>query len=168
MLLVGNYWNDHPYFSLLLAVFIFSIYLFLYPPHNEVVGGYIGFILYLHLCVSPSVCPSICPSVPYPMSTSHVHSVAPTVLVGSILYLYILSSEFRRCVACRVSCKVWKYEFLPIFQNRNFDFVLFWLGIWCESLVWVIMGWWGGSQNAGILVVLVQFTALIDWKQVLE
>ena len=22
----------------------------------------------------------------------------------------------------------------------NFDFVLFWLGIWCESLVWVIIG----------------------------
>ena len=23
------------------------------------------------------------------------------------------------------------------------NFVLFWLGIWCESLVWVIMGWQG-------------------------
>ena len=28
---------------------------FLYPPNNEVVGGYIGF--------TPSVCPSVCPSV---------------------------------------------------------------------------------------------------------
>ena len=37
----------------------------------------------------------------------------------------------------------------------NFDFVLFWFGIWCESPVWVIMGWRGVSQNAGVLVVLV-------------
>ena len=79
--------------------------------------------------------------------TSHVCSVAPTVLVGSISYLYILSSNFRRCVACKVSCKIW------IFGNfLNFDFVLFWLGIWSESLVWVIMGQWGVSQNEGILV----------------
>ena len=28
-------------------------------------------------------------------------------------------------------------------------------GIWCESLVWVIMGWRGVSQNANVLVVLV-------------
>ena len=32
---------------------------------------------------------------------------------------------------------------------------MFWLGIWCESLVWVIMGRRGVSQNVGILVVLV-------------
>ena len=37
----------------------------------------------------------------------------------------------------------------------NFDFVLFWLGIWRESLVGVIMGQRGVSQNAGVLVVLV-------------
>ena len=39
------------------------------------------------------VCPSVCPA-------SSVRSVAPTVLVGSISYLHILSSNFRRCVAC--------------------------------------------------------------------
>ena len=38
---------------------------------------------------------------------SRVRSVAPTVLVGSISYLYILSSNFRRCVVCKVSCKIW-------------------------------------------------------------
>ena len=37
--------------------------------------------------------------------------------------------------------------------------MLFWLGIWCESLVWVIMGRRGVSQNAGVLVVLVVY-----WK----
>ena len=36
----------------------------------------------------------------------------------------------------------------------NFYFVLFWLGIWCEPLVWVIMGRWGVSQNAGVLVTV--------------
>ena len=57
-----------------------------------------------------SVRPSIHPS-------SHVRSVAPTVLVGSISYLYILSSNFRWCVACKVSCKFSKFEFLAIFYN---------------------------------------------------
>ena len=100
-------------------------------PHNEVVGGYIGF--------HPSVRP-----------VSRVYSVAPTVLVGSISYLHILSSNFRRSVACKVYCKIFLF-----FLICNFDFVLFWLGIWCESLVWVIMGRRGVSQNAGVLVVLV-------------
>ena len=47
-------------------------------------------------------------------------------------------------------------KFLAKFQNLNFwqfkkkfnfDFVLFWLGIWCEPLVWVMMGWWGGISE---------------------
>ena len=105
--------------------------------------GYIGF--------TPSVRRSVRPASP-------VRSVAHTVLVGSVSYLCILSSNFRRCVACNVSCKISKFEFLAIFfLICNFDSVLFWLGIWCESLVWVIMGQRGVSQNAGILVVLVSF-----------
>ena len=67
------------------------------PPHNEVVGG---ILVSLH----PSVRPAC-----------RVHSVAPTVLIGSILYLYIFSSNFRRCVACKVSGKISKFEFLAIF-----------------------------------------------------
>ena len=92
----------------------------LYPPHNEVVGGYFGFTL--------SVRPSVHP-------TSRVRSVAPTVLVGSISYWHILSRNLKSCVACKVSCKILKFEFSAIFKICNFDFVLFWLGIWCESLV---------------------------------
>ena len=46
----------------------------------------------------PSVRPSVRPAF-------RVRSVAPTVLIGSISYLYILSSNCRRCVACKVSCK---------------------------------------------------------------
>ena len=75
--------------------------------------------------------------------------------VGSISYLYILSSNFRRCVACKVSSQILKFEFFAIFLIFEFDFVFFSLGIWCESLVWVIMERRGVSQNAGVLVVLV-------------
>ena len=46
---------------------------------------------------------------------SSVCSVAPTVLVGSISYLYIFSSNFRWCVACKVICKILICEFLAIF-----------------------------------------------------
>ena len=104
-------------------------------------GGYIGF--------TPSVHPSVCPA-------SCVPSVAPTVLVGSILYLCILSSNFRRCVACKVSCKISKFAFLAIFLKiLTLTLSCFDLGSWCESLEWVIMGWWGISQSACVLVVLV-------------
>ena len=45
---------------------------------------------------------------------SCVRSVAPTILVGSISYLYILSSNFIRCIVCKVSCKIWIIgNFLP-------------------------------------------------------
>ena len=56
------------------------LYWLLYPPHNEVVGGYIGF--------TQSVCPSVRPSRVRPASC--VRSVASTVLVGSISYSCIL------------------------------------------------------------------------------
>ena len=101
------------------------------PLHNEVVSG--GILVSLR----PSVRLSIRPA-------SRVRSVAPTVLVGSIsyIYIYISSSNFRRCVArcvaCKIVCKIPKFEFLAIFfKICNFDFVLFWLGIRYESLVWV-------------------------------
>ena len=101
------------------------------------------------LSVRPSVCPSVRPA-------SRVRSVAPSDLVGSISYSYNLSSNYRRCVACKDSCKILKFEFIAFFfQISNFDFVFFWLGIW--KLVWVIKGL---SQNAGVLVVLV-YTELV-------
>ena len=78
---------------------------------------------------------------------SRIRSVVPTVLVGSILYLsYQATSEGVSLV------KFQNLNFWHFFQICNF--VLFWLGISCESLVWVIMGRRGVSQNAGILGVL--------------
>ena len=95
--------------------------------------------------VHPSVRPAFC-----------VCSVAPTVLVGSISYLYILWSNFRRCVLFTSFAKFQNLNFWQFFKICNFDFVFFWLGIWCESQVGVIMGWRRVSQNAGILIVLVR------------
>ena len=94
------------------------------------------------VCWFLSVCPSVRLSV----------FVAPTVLVGSISYLYIVSNNFRRCVSCKVDCKI---IFGSFFNIYNFDFVLFWL--W--DLMWITSmdnHWMAGvSQNAGVLVVLV-------------
>ena len=84
--------------------------------------------------ICPSVRPSVCPSI---CGQNRVRSVSSTIVVGSILYLYIL------------------LNFWQIFGICYFDFVFLWHGIWSESLVWVIMGQRGVSQNAGILVVLV-------------
>ena len=72
--------------------------------YNKVVGGYISFTLSVHLSVPPSVRPAC-----------RVCSVAPTVLNGFISYLYILSSNFRRCVACKLVSKILKFEFWTIF-----------------------------------------------------
>ena len=71
-------------------------------------GGYVGFTQSVRLSVRPSTRLSVCPA-------SRVRSVAPTVLVGSISYLHILSSNFRRCVACNGSCKNSIFQFLAIF-----------------------------------------------------
>ena len=78
-----------------------------YTPHTtKLLGGYIGF--------TRSVCPSVRPSV-HPASC--VCSVTPTVLVGSFSYLYILLSNFRRCVTCKGSRTISKFDFLVIFLN---------------------------------------------------
>ena len=67
----------------------------------------------------------------------HVRSVSSTILVGSISYLHISSSNFRRCVACKVYFKI--KNFWQILEIFNFDFVFFWLGIQYDSIEWVIM-----------------------------
>ena len=67
-----------------------------------------GILVSLRPSVRLSVRPSVRPA-------SRVRSVAPTVLVGSISYLYILSSNFRRYVACKVSGKFSKFVFLAFF-----------------------------------------------------
>ena len=97
-----------------------------------------------------SVCLSIRPSLPRP---SRITCPLCSAYSSSwIHFIFMHLTKQPRCVVCKFLAK---FQFLAFFLIWNFDFVLFWLGIWCESLVWVIMGRWGVSQNAGILVVLV-------------
>ena len=65
----------------------------------------------------------------------------------------------------KLLAKFLSFNFFNFFKFFNFDLVLFWLGIWCESLVWVIMERRGVSQNAGVLVVLVLTKyGLVYWQ----
>ena len=107
------------------------------PASMNVKGGYIGFILTVRL----SVCPSFC-------GWNRVRSVSWTILAGFISYLHILSSNFRRCITCKVHQKKFqKFMFWQFFLICSFNFVLFWLGIQYESIVWVIMGQQGVSSE---------------------
>ena len=56
------------------------------PASTKLKGGY--------TCFMSSVRLSVC-------GQNRVRSVSSTILVGSISYLHILSSNFRRCVACK-------------------------------------------------------------------
>ena len=87
--------------------------------HNKVVGWYIGFTLSVHLSGPPSARPAC-----------RVCSVAPTVLNGIISYLYILSSNFRRCVACKLVSKIWIWgNFLKFITLTLSCFDLLWRGL---------------------------------------
>ena len=103
-------------------------------PHNEVVGGYIGFR----------------PSVPHPVSA--LQRLQFWLDPFHIYTFYQATSEGVSRV--KFLAKFQNLNFWQFFKICSFDFVLFWLGVWCESLVWVIMGRRGVSQNAGVLVVL--------------
>ena len=67
------------------------------PRFNEVERGYTG----CTLSVRPSVC-----------GQNRVRSVSSTILIGSFSYLHILSSNFRRFVACNVCFKIQTFEIL--------------------------------------------------------
>ena len=94
---------------------------FLYPPLQR---SWKGGIL-----VSP--CPSVRLSV---CGQNRVRSVSSTILIGSISYLHILSSNFRRCVACNARFKIQNFEILANFfkfvtltLTLTLTFVFFWL-----------------------------------------
>ena len=96
--------------------------IWLYPSHNEVVGGIL-------VSLRPSVRLF---RIPCPLcnvySSGWIH----------FIFLHLIKQLQKVCVACKVPCK--NLKFWQIFKICNFDLVPFWLGIWCESLVWVIMG----------------------------
>ena len=108
-------------------------------------GGYTG--------ITSSVCPSVHLSV---YGQNRVRSVSPRILIGSISYVHILSSNFRRWVSCNVRFKIQQFEILANFLNLEL-----WL---CRLLTWDPI-WLNGMgnheaaggypQNACVLVVLV-------------
>ena len=69
------------------------------PRFNEVERG----VYWYHL-VRLSVC-----------GQNRVRSVSSTILIGSISYLHILSSNIRECVACNARFKIQKFEILANF-----------------------------------------------------
>ena len=117
------------------------------PASTKLIRGYTG----ITLSVCPSVRPSVCPSVDR---------------IVSALYLQQYSSDpFYICTSYQATSegvsrvmpvsKLKNLKFWRIFKIYNFDFVIFWLGIQYDSMVWVIMRQRGYPQNAGVLVVLV-------------
>ena len=54
-----------------------------------------------------------------------------------------LSNHFRKCVICKIVCKILKSEFCAFCFKFVTLTVLFRFGIWYESMVWVIMRRWG-------------------------
>ena len=74
------------------------------PRFNEVEQG----VYWFHV-----ICPSLRPSV---CGQNRVRSVSSTILARSISYLHILSSNFRRCVACKGYCKIPNFDCLAIFM----------------------------------------------------
>ena len=102
------------------------------------------------------------PNTPIPYPARHHNKVVGGILVSlrpsvrpSVHPSYQATSEGVSHV--KFLAKFQNLKFWQFFKICSFDFVLFWLGILCESPVWVIMGQRGVSQNAGagILGVLV-------------
>ena len=81
---------------------LFALLSFFYTPRfNEVERG----VYWYHL-VRLSFC-----------GQNRVRSVSSTILIGSISYLHILSSNLRRWVACNAGFKIQKFEILANFLN---------------------------------------------------
>ena len=111
----------------------YSVEFIIRPAGTKLKGG---ILVSRHPSVPLSVCPCVCPSI---CGQNCVCSVSCAILAGSILYLHILSGNFRWCVTYNVFSKILKLVFLQIYWICKF--VLFWLGIWYESTIWVIMGY---------------------------
>ena len=95
------------------------------PASKKLKVGYTGFTSSVRPSARPSVRPSVRPSKGYcnisvcpPVcGQNRVRSVSYTILVGSISYLHILSSNFRRYVACKGYCNIAKFKILANFWN---------------------------------------------------
>ena len=99
------------------------------PDSMKLKSRYTGFTL--------SVCPSFHPSI----SVLSVPSTISTLYSFHVYTSYLTTSEGVSHIF--VFAKYQNFKFWQFFKICNFDFVLFWPGIRYESIVWVIMEWWG-------------------------
>ena len=89
------------------------------PASTKLKGG----VYWFHVCLS--ICPSIC-------GWNCVHPVSSTILAGSISHLYMLSSNFWKCVRCTRLLQNSKINFFGNF----FKFIILtltWGPIWINS-----------------------------------
>ena len=135
-------------FNINLVWYRFSIHIenqSLYPRTTKLLGG-----------ILVSICPSVCPS--------RICSVAPTVLVESILYQYILSSNLRRCVACNSflqNFEVWIFGNFLKFETLTLSFIWTNDGLgWCH--IYVSLGL-NELIHCGLLVSYEQFQHWSRW-----
>ena len=100
-----------------------SYSLFIPPASTKLIGGYTGITL------------SVCPSVDRIVSALYLqqYSLDPFYICTS----YQATSEGVSRVMSVSKFK--NLKFWRIFKICNFDFVIFWLGIQYDSMVWVIM-----------------------------
>ena len=91
--------------------------------------------------LGPSVLPSVCPSVRLSVCSSRIPCpLCRAYSSGWIHFILIHLIKQLQKVCCMWSFfqKLQNLNFWQFLKICNFDLVLFWLGIWCESLVWVI------------------------------
>ena len=101
-------WKMFPFDDVIMDTFIHTFRVHKYHWENCMIiplvqkSWRVVFWFPLVLSVCPSVRPSVRPSV---CGQNRVCSVSSTILAKSISYLHILSSNFRRCVVCKVYIK---------------------------------------------------------------
>ena len=88
---------------------------------------------------------------------NRVRFVSSTILTGSISYLHMLSSSFRRCIACNFVSKFWNRNFRHFLKEIVIcDFVWFltWNPIWINSMGNIKMGReFGGLRTLAFLLL---------------
>ena len=108
------------------------IYIYIYRAHGEM---YIIYIIYNDMTTP---LPRAATRLGWGILVSTCPPVSSSILARSMSYLQILSTTFRKCIACTfvLNWKNWTFGKLSKFVT---DFVLFWPEIQYKSIVWVIM-----------------------------
>jgi hypothetical protein len=102
---------------------------FLYPPRNEVVGGYTGFTMSVRLSVRPSVRPSVCPSVCRQILCRTITWVVLLRIFNILSSVYWWREEDPFLF--------WRFSLLP-FQSIGLDMTENRIFTLCRMITWVV------------------------------